>query len=767
MFLILLILPIILFILSQIPEFIRQGVGKTLRRVGFWVLLALTELFSMAMLIFLFMSFTAPLSFSLPKLCATALSALGFILGAWLAFYVKRTKKLVAVIALSAMLALFLEGTVFNFRFWQTFDYTETDLTASYTAYGMEPIEGETSVYEPLSSEPYIIIRDINGKVNNIYVDIAAHSSKGKVVAADLTLYMTDESNANYLKLPVQTVIDSVEGSKYMHLLTNGSTKELKLMLSGSADTYTIEGIRINSPQSFSFKIIRAFAVFLILFLCWLLRPKSRLWEIAFSRSHRQRLIVLAVIVLQIALLFSVSFFNPVFQGNPAKHTAQYQELAEAFLDGRLYLEDEPPAFLAEMENPYDRAERAEMAALTGESVRWDAAYFEGKYYVYFGVVPVLMLYLPYRALTGTAMPNVFGIRFFTVFFVIGVFLLVAELIERYYKKKRIPFAAYILLCLILVNAGGGIFIAKRPDLYSIPILSGISFTLFGLYFWLLSVKKEGRVDPLLASLGSLCMALVAGCRPQLLLVSAFIFLIFWNSVFKERTLFSKKGFWSTVAVCLPYVIAAIGIMWYNNARFGSPFDFGASYNLTTNDVTGRGYRVERTGLALFTYFFQLPNITASFPFLRSVNIDTNYLGLTVTEPMFGGIFTTIPLLWCFALLPFVWRKTVKGHRLCLCLLPVGLAFVIGVFNGQAGGLLQRYVYDFAFLAILGAICLMLYVFERSRGAFRLYANAFLCLSAALSFAYCFMCIFAKYGTEIYIYNPRLFGYVSELVQFW
>ncbi len=766
MFLILLILPIFIFILSQIPEIIRQGIRKKLSAWGFWAALVGTEVFSLLMLMFLFMSFSAPLSFSLMKLLAMALSSVAFIFMLWLFLYVKRSGKIWAVIALCALFAIFLEGTVFNFRFWQTFDYKETDLTESCHMHNLSLSGNAENEYVP-KSNPSIELKDINTKVNNIYVDIAAYGSNGSSLSTDVTVSMTDLSNANYYKLPVQTVMDGIEGSKYLHLLTNGETEMLKLALSGSAKTYKIESIRINVSQPFSFKIIRVLAVFILLLLAYLLRPKSRLWTYRFTYSYKQRLVILAVVVAQIALLISVSFFNPIFQRNPAKHTDQYQKLAEAFLDGRLYLDEEPPAFLAEMENPYDRNERNQMAAEADKSVRWDSAYYNGKYYVYFGVIPVLMLYLPYRAMTGTAMPNVFAIRFYTVFFVIGAFLLVAELIRRYYKKKNIPFLSYILMCLILVNAGGGIFIAKRPDFYSVPIMSAIAFTVFGLYFWLLSLRKEGSVNAGLAAAGSLCMALVAGCRPQLLLVSAFAFIFFWNSVFKDRSLFSKKGLFSTVAICLPYVVVALGIMWYNNARFSSPFDFGANYNLTTNDMTGRGFRVERTGLALFTYFFQLPNITASFPFLRSVNIDTNYLGVTITEPMFGGIFTTIPLLLCFALLPMLWRKMVKGHRLSLCLLPLGIALFIGVFDGQAAGLLQRYIYDFAFLAIFGAIAIMLYIYERSRGKIKQYANTFLTLSAVGSGVYCFMCIFAKYSVELYAYNPYLFNYVSDMVQFW
>ena len=39
-----------------------------------------------------------------------------------------------------------------------------------------------------------------------------------------------------------------------------------------------------------------------------------------------------------------------------------------------------------------------------GVSVHWDHAYYNGHYYMYFGVVPVLLLFLPFRLLTGQAL---------------------------------------------------------------------------------------------------------------------------------------------------------------------------------------------------------------------------------------------------------------------------------------------------------------------------------------------------------------------------
>ena len=262
-------------------------------------------------------------------------------------------------------------------------------------------------------------------------------------------------------------------------------------------------------------------------------------------------------------------------------------------------------------------------------------------------------------------------------------------------------------------------------------------------------------------------MASVAACRPQFLLASVLAIILFWTAVFNERTLFSKKSMISTIAICLPYVIIAAGLMWYNYSRFGSPFDFGQNYNLTTNDMTGRGIRFERVGLAFFTYFLQPPVVTANFPFVESVKINTNYLGTTITEAMFGGIFTTIPLLWILVLLPSVSQKLKKAKLFYMVLTLLGLSIFIGLFDAQGAGLLQRYVADYAYLAILAAIFVVLFLCEHSRGPRQLSINAFTSLSLYGSGLYCFLMIFAVYGTEIFYHNYTLFANGAQLIQFW
>ena len=59
-----------------------------------------------------------------------------------------------------------------------------------------------------------------------------------------------------------------------------------------------------------------------------------------------------------------------------------------------------------DMEDPYDKGARDELQKETGEPYLFDVAYHDGHYYVYFGVVPVLVFYLPFYLLTGVEFPH-------------------------------------------------------------------------------------------------------------------------------------------------------------------------------------------------------------------------------------------------------------------------------------------------------------------------------------------------------------------------
>jgi len=769
MFIIYFLLPPIFLVLAKLLREKNTFSIKSLLCHSFLISSIASILFCYITVTLTHLSFSAMLSFTPITLLVAFISSFFFATVKLLFEDIKQTKSTLTCLLAALCIALFLEGTVFNMRSYQTYYYEPVDLTEK-TDFSptFVKLDGTSNKYvaNPGSTVNFEI-PDLNIKIHNIYFDLRATGASGDVIPITLRPSFTDESNELYLSTPTQTVTDDVKSTKYLYFVTNGKSEKIKFSFSSDATNYTLNGIYANAPKPFEFNTVRIFVAFLAIFAAFLLRPKSKIYDCKLSFSSRQRAIIFAVIFLEIILLIAVSTFNPAFKNYVSSHHAQYNQLAQSFLNGKLHLEIEPPAYLAEMENPYDYYARSRAATEHGKSYYWDAAYYDGHYYVYFGVLPVLLFYLPFKAVTGLDLENRAVIQICLAFFVLGAFLLIEKIIKKYFDPSKIPFVSYLALSLIFVNASGAVFIAKRPDFYSIPIILSLALVMFGLYFWLRSTDNKDKIGIKSAFFGSLFMALVAASRPQFLLASILAIVIFWSSVFKDRTLFSKKSLTQTVAICLPYLAVAAALMWYNFARFGSPFDFGQNYNLTTNDMTGRGFRVERVGLSFFTYFLQPPKINAAFPFVNRVDITTSYLGTTITEAMFGGIFAVIPLLWILFLVPSMTKKLKEKKLFYPVVILTALSVFIGLFDAQGAGLLQRYVADFSYLAILAAILVMLVLYERSRGARTLQLNAFTTFSLYASSIYSFLMIFAIYGTEIYYKNYSLFASVASMIEFW
>lgn len=291
-------------------------------------------------------------------------------------------------------------------------------------------------------------------------------------------------------------------------------------------------------------------------------------------------------------------------------------------------------------------------------------------------------------------------------------------------------------------------YLLIRPDLYHVPIAASCMFTAAGLWFYLGGLNRE-RKKALLFAAGSFCLALTAGCRPQFLLFAFLAIPLFWEEIFKKRSLFSPKGAVQTAALVLPYIVVAAGIMYYNAVRFGSPFDFGAAYSMTSNDMTHRGFNWERILYGLWYFLFQPPTMEADFPYLKSAAIETGYLGKMVSESCFGGILACSMLTWPLFTLPSGFRRRKAGdnsaqpgrRQACMGLAAVSAltAAMICAVDATGAGILQRYSSDISFGLFLAAAIALFAAAEWAMakgvyGAFESWLKAAVLLHAAFLF---------------------------------
>jgi len=456
----------------------------------------------------------------------------------------------------------------------------------------------------------------------------------------------------------------------------------------------------------------------------------------------------------------------------------QYGALAHSLLNGRLDLEQDPPAELVAMENPYDASARDAIGIQGG---LWDHAYYNGRYYVYFGIVPCLLFQLPFEAITGIQnLAYAPCMVILGLVFLLSCFGILGQVVRRWFPQAST--AAY-LLCVAALVLGSQLYtLLVRPYIYEYAILCGAALLMLGIWLWLCAAAtpvERGGILTLRLALGSLCVALVAGCRPQMEVFALLALPIFWNRYITRGRLRSRAGVRDAAAFLLPVVVVAAGLMWYNYARFGSPFDFGANYNITGNDMTKRGFNVVRIGPAVFTSLLDLPRLDSVFPYLRETDVSTNAVIRTISEKFCGGMLAATPFTWAL-LLPAVplARRSLHRRRAVAAMVygSVAAMLLITVVDCQMAGVLYRYLMDYSPVLLLGAaLCWLLAETALARRAAggEVLAVALLpvwriAMAAALAWSlfYRFCTLFAM-EPWLQGMNPSLYYTVSRLVQFW
>ncbi len=680
-------------------------------------------------------------------------------------------KKSITALVAILILCTGLEISLFNVNFYTTYNYEAIDL--SHYLQDRKDKKGEYTIMHT----DIVEFPELNEEIKNIHIDLGNKAPD----TVDVIVKLTDDANTFYFRAPDRTLYKDVEKSQYFNIVTSGASEHLFLkFFSEDEGAFSVKSISINEKRPFEFSFVRLILLFAILVALYIFRPSSFLYKKRLvDYPQTKTSLVIGIVAIQCMIFIIIGTLNPAFLGYRSgenggiefvplslKHHNQYDELAQAILDGKTYIDNNDiPQSLLDLKNPYDTNARSQAQLVSGDKYRWDVAFYDGHYYVYFGIVPLLLMYLPFRAVMDAPFPSALGVILFACIFAIGVFQLLSLLIQKYFKK--VSLGTYLIVALSFINCCGAMFLVKRPDFYSVPIICSMAFIIWGIFFWLKG-KDATKKQNLYLTLGSLFCALSVGCRPQSVLMCAVALPIFWKFFFKDKHITSPKGIKNLVSLAVPFIIVASGIMFYNYIRFDSPFDFGSGYNLTTNDVTKRGFEIGRTGLGLFTYLFQPPEFSAVFPFIKKVDINTSYMGRTIKELCFGGLITCTPVLWFTGALNKV-KNTLKEKNVwlvTLTALAVGFATVIA--DTQAGGLLQRYFSDFGYIFcfVTAMVIFALYEESNTKELHKFYTSL-LYTSTILSAIYTFCLVFSVADVTIDVQRPDLFGGLKHLIEFW
>ncbi len=610
---------------------------------------------------------------------------------------------------LCVVLAVLIEVFGFNFQFFSSMTYSSA---------GTYLVNGETGGTEGAltitADDDYFEITGLNATVNSIHFTptyndpaLAAKATDSKI---QVVMYLADEGNSSYYQLPAVSVDPQDLPSTYIGLDPAGKCHSIYVKFTNlsTIGSITVTGIGLNEQVPLDIDPARFAFVLAILLVLFCLRPASFLFSTVYDgRITRFGWLVIALVAVECVAVFLLIMSNTHFMGleqtTRTENYFQYQKLAHALLEGHLYLDDVPSAELQTMANPYDTSARE----AAGVPYLWDHAYYQGKYYVYFGVLPCLVFYVPWLVLTGTGFPTWLGVAICDCTFAAGCAFLLSRVVRRWFPNTSV--GAFLILDIMLFVAGGGIILARTPSMYFLPEAMGLTLVTWGLGLWV-SGTSRGYIERGKVVFGALLIALTLAARPQMMLAAALGLVLFWpflrdakGDAGARRECISAFG-----AAMVPFILVAVAVMAYNAMRFSGPLDFGANYNLTTNDMTHRGFHLDRIPFGLYAYLFQPPALGSQFPFMKQTYMDTAYQGVTIFEPMFGGYFFLYPMTLVLLAIPRVRRafsaKDLLGLWVCCLVLGVALC----IFDLQGAGILMRYMSDFGIYFALAAALVFL-----------------------------------------------------------
>jgi len=671
--------------------------------------------------------------------------------------------KLLRTILLILIIPLIAEVFFFNFRFWESL-FFKKQINCLYVQTGNK-----------------ITIADINEPVKNIYLDFSNRGMDKKAVHMRIHLY--DEANSD-LVLPVTEVVPQITESNYIRIYPDGNVRELTIEfdMNEVPDAGGI-GIKLNETRPFCFEALRFIAMVVIISLFMIFRPGSAIYKMPLCgadkrMSDRNKIYTLVMLASAICLWVILVYAFNIDTTNyyKAGHVeAIYTYQAESLLKGHVWLDYDPPKYLSEMENPYDFNARVKSAEQAGEYFKLDFAFFEGRYYSYYGIVPTLLFYLPFVALTGLHLNNSVPVLLMGIFYILFSFLLIYKIIRRHYPD--VSLGVYFLLSAVFVFGTGAFYCAGSPHIYSVAFIAALMFTVIALYNWISASDKHfaDSRKPLSKArliLGAVFMGLAVGSRPVFGLYAFLAFPLFYSEI-KDKLFFSKKGIANTVCVIAPLLLIGSAILYFNKIRFGSFFDFGNTYNLSEMDLNNRHLGIRRLWLGFFEYLFQPLKISGTFPYVESVydyqKIGTDYMGYMFFDPVFGGYFALCPV--CLAV--FFLKKCKQALKdmkaFWLCVISLAFAAALLILDIELTGITLRYQMDFGMLIAIPAILILIVLIKKAenstyKNAFRIMLLALIVLAGITVFNNLFIMLADEKARPLLYTSPRLYYSLKYLV---
>ena len=331
-----------------------------------------------------------------------------------------------------------------------------------------------------------------------------------------------------------------------------------------------------------------------------------------------------------------------------------------------------------------------------------DVSFYNNKFYLYFGITPILLFYLPFNLVTTLYLTDDFLIFVLSCLnFLLSLFL-VKKVIEKYTNVS----SNFKILSLFLIGFCNLLpFIITNIFIYQVAVLTAnvlllISFCLF--YYYV--TGNNIKIKYSLIFFISLFLCLSVGARPHYVLFIPIFFSSIIYLQFNEKSS-NQEIVKSIFLFLIPCLIYGTILALYNYIRFDSIFEFGWRHQLTSNNQLEFVPKFKDFIIGLKNNFFTLPTINDETFF--SLTQNTNH---TIGKEYITGVLWTCPIITILLFIPNFLKQIYKSNKkIFIFFLTFIIAIVINIILTSFFGMVIRYIFEFLSLMIILSVIIFLF----------------------------------------------------------
>jgi len=625
-----------------------------------------------------------------------------------------RGRLFIQAFCVASLLAFALESTVFNFPHYlkyfsdgefHTLEVSPLDSMIILTSDGTIAEKYSSTAQKDTTKENNdmmtfgqgIKFKNVNRRITSVFIEPVFDTTDW----INVVITGTDEAIRFQKKI---SICRGLPNTNYISFQVCGKVSELTVDTYGTRLTGA-SMIAVNRQVPLYFSGLRLIVVSLLLFAVILfvykpLRVKTAylLFDYRFDPLNGKQNVIYILSVASLILFSWICAYTSVVEDSvQAKQYNKY--LVDALVAGRTHLEAGNPEKTLRAERLYDLKWMEDNGYKRDVDWMSDWVFYKGKFYCYFGVVPALMLYIPYNLITGNYLSNNGGIFVFAALSIVLLARLWRFLVKKYMLGMR--FAFYILSFFTLFFAGGWFGPLRFTRFYSIVSSAGFMFVVAGILLLLESVEREKeKTDLSKLVLACACLALAVGCRPNLIFASLAVPVILW-----------KYRLWKYAPlIAIPYIMTAIPMCLYNYDRFGSIFEFGLNYNMTNLNVIAYKQlnpigKILNTFNISLSYLFSPNRYSLFYPYVECLPLNDKFFWTIIKFYDKGCGMVNYPIIFClFCFIKSVFRKENRPGVFYISATFLAIAAVLILVNSWMVGHSGRYMIDFAVFIILPSL---------------------------------------------------------------